>query len=173
MRIEEVKNIILNPVSMFLIGLLTGFLVKEIDIHFYAQHFGISLSNIFSEAGIWIVIGVSISLFSRNRKYAMLNVFTYCIGMIIMYYLTAELTGSVYAWTYIRAWVAFSCLSPVMAYFVTLAKEHGIVSLIIKTGIFAGYIIINMFLGGFIKSYDIVFFIILIYLLFIKKFKKQ
>ena len=64
MKKETIKESILNPVSMFIIGLLTGFLIKEIDIHLYAQHFGISLANIFSEAGVWVVIGVSISLFS-------------------------------------------------------------------------------------------------------------
>lgn len=46
------KNRILNPLVMFLAGLASGFIVKEIDIHFYAQHFGISLSEIFSQAGV-------------------------------------------------------------------------------------------------------------------------
>jgi len=162
MKKEKMKESILNPVSMFLIGLLTGFLIKEIDIHLYAQHFGISLANIFSEAGVWVVIGVSISLFSRDRKYAMLNVFTY--------YLTAELTGSVYGWGYIKLWALFACFSPVMAYLVTLAKRKGILAFVIDAGIFIGYIGINLLSGSFIKIYDIVFMGILIYLLFIKKY---
>ena len=54
---NRVKEIILNPVSMFIIGLLTGFLVKEIDIHFYTQHFGMSLSDMFSKVGIWVLTG--------------------------------------------------------------------------------------------------------------------
>ena len=172
MKKETIKESILNPVSMFIIGLLTGFLIKEIAIHLYAQHFGISLANIFSEAGVWVVIGVSISLFSRDRKYAMLNVFTYCIGMIITYYLTAELTGSVYGWGYIKMWTLFACFSPVMAYLVILTKRKGILAFIIKAGIFIGYISINLLLGSFIKIYDIVFIGILIYLLFIKKYTK-
>ena len=44
---KKVREIILNPAAMVLIGLMSGFLVKEIDIYFYRQHFGISLSDIF------------------------------------------------------------------------------------------------------------------------------
>ena len=169
----KIKNALLNPISMFILGLISGVVVKEIDIHFYAQHFGFSLSEIFSEIGIWVVIGVVISLYSRNTKYAMLNTFTYCIGMIIAYYITAELTDSVYGWAYIKMWAVFACLSPVMAYLVTLTKNPGVLAFVIKIGIFAGYIVINLFLGAFIKIYDILFFAVLIYLLFFQKHQKN
>lgn len=33
MKKETIKESILNPVSMFIIGLLTGFLIKEISIN--------------------------------------------------------------------------------------------------------------------------------------------
>lgn len=113
----NVKNAILNPLAMFLIGLLTGFVVKEIDIHFYAQTFGISLSDIFSQAGVWIVIGVAISLYSKSTKFAMANIFTFCIGMLITYYITAMVTDSVYGWTYIKGWTVFACISPFMTWY--------------------------------------------------------
>lgn len=164
------KDVLLNPAAMFLVGLVTGFLVKEIDLHFYAQTFGISLSDIFSKVGIWVVIGVAVSLYSKTTKYAMLNIFTFCIGMIITYYLTAYLTNAVYGWVYIKAWTLFACFSPFMAYLVTRAKKPGILSLFIKLGVFAGYLVINLLLGGFIQLYDILFFLILIYLLFLKKY---
>lgn len=41
----KIKNALLNPISMFILGLISGVVVKEIDIHFYAQHFGFSLSR--------------------------------------------------------------------------------------------------------------------------------
>ena len=164
------KNRILNPLMMFLAGLFSGWAVKEMDIHFYAQHFGISLSDIFSQAGVWVLIGVAISLFSRNRKYAMANIFTYCAGMLITYYLTAMWTHSVYGWTFIKGWALFACFSPVMAYMVTLTKGRGLLPLVIKIGIFAGYVGLNILLGSFIKIYDILFLIVLVYLLFIKKY---
>lgn len=168
----KIKNYILHPISMFIIGLVTGIIIKLIDIHFRVQHFGFSLSDIFSELGIWILIGVIISLFSKNKKYAMLNIFLFSIGMLITYYITAEVTNSVYGWTFIKGWSVFACLSPVLAYLVTLTKEKWIVSLIIKIGIILVYLITNIIIFGGPRIYDIVFILILIYLLFIKKYKK-
>ncbi len=166
---KKFSYMVLNPAVMLILGLLSGFAAKEVDIHFYMQHFGISLSSIFSEAGIWIVIGVAISLYSRNQRYAMLNIFFYCAGMLFAYYLTAELTGSIYGWSYIRFWSVVACLSPVMAYLVTLTKNRGIFALVIKAGIFAAYFGLHMLLGTFPKSYDFVFLLVLLYLLFVKK----
>ena len=164
------KHLILNPISMLVIGLLIGYVVKQIDIRLYVQHFGVSLSDIFSQAGIWVVLGVAISLYSPSRKYAMLNVFTFCAGMLITYYVTAELTHSVYSWTYIRGWAIFACCSPLLAFLVTLTKDKGFWPTVIKFGILAGYLVMNMLLGGFLKIYDLAFLAILVYLLFFKKF---
>ena len=168
----KIKDYILHPISMFIIGLLTGIIIKLIDIHFRVQHFGFSLSDIFSELGIWILIGVIISLFSKNKKYAMLNTFLFSIGMLITYYITAKVTNSIYGWTFIKGWSVFACLSPMLAYLVTLTKEKWIVSLIIKIGIILVYLITNIIIFGGPRIYDIVFILILIYLLFIKKYKK-
>ena len=168
----KIKNYILHQISKFIIGLVTGIIIKLIDIHFRVQHFGFSLSDIFSELGIWILIGVIISLFSKNKKYAMLNIFLFSIGMLITYYITAEVTNSVYGWTFIKGWSVFACLSPMLAYLVTLTKEKGLLSLIIKIGIILVYLITNIIIFGGPRIYDIVFILILIYLLFIKKYKK-
>ena len=167
----KIKNYILHPISMFIIGLVTGIIIKLIDIHFRVQHFGLSLSDIFSELGIWILIGVIISLFSKNKKYAMLNIFLFSIGMLITYYIIAEVTNSIYGWTFIKGWSVFACFSPLLAYLVTLTKEKWIVSLIIKIAILIVYFITNIIMFGGPRIYDIVFILILIYLLFIKKYK--
>ena len=168
----KIKDYILHPISMFIIGLLIGIIIKLIDIHFRVQHFGFSLSDVFSELGIWILIGVIISLFSKNKKYAMLNIFLFSIGMLITYYIIAEVTNSIYGWTFIKGWSVFACLSPMLAYLVTLTKEKGLLSLIIKIGIILVYLITNIIIFGGPRIYDIVFILILIYLLFIKKYKK-
>ena len=60
-----------------------------------------------------------------------------------------------------------------MAYLVTLTKRKCALSLLIKIGIFAGYIGINILLGGFIQLYDVLFLLILLYLLFIKKYNEE
>lgn len=168
----KIKEYILHPISMFIIGLLTGIIIKLIDIHFRVQRFGFTLSDVFSELGIWILIGVIISLFSKNKKYVMLNIFLFSIGMLITYYITAEVTNSIYGWTFIKGWSLFACLSPILAYLVTLTKEKGLLSLVIKIGILLVYLITNIIIFGGPRIYDIVFILILIYLLFIKKYKK-
>ena len=91
--------------------------------------------------------------------------------MLITYYIIAEVTNSVYGWTFIKGWSVFACLSPVLAYLVTLTKEKWIVSLIIKIAILIVYFITNIIMFGGPRIYDIVFILILIYLLFIKKYK--
>ena len=94
---------LLRPASMGVLGLVTGFLVKMLDIHCYAQHFGVSLSDIFSQAGVWVVIGVTISLYSPDNPRAMVNIFLFCAGMLLTYYVTAEVTGSIYGRSFIKA----------------------------------------------------------------------
>lgn len=168
---EKIKNIILHPISMLIIGLITGVVIKLIDIYFRVQHWGFSLSDVFSQLGVWIVIGVIISLFSKNKRYAMLNVFLFSIGMLITYYLTAEVTNSVYGWTFIKGWAVFACCSPLMAYLVTLTKNKGLLPLIIKIGILAVYLVTDMLIFGGPRIYDFIFILLLIYLLFIKKYQ--
>ena len=48
---QKVQNAVFHPASMAIIGLFTGFLVKLMDVYCYTQHFGVSLSDIFSQGG--------------------------------------------------------------------------------------------------------------------------
>lgn len=102
-------NRIFVPVVMLLVGAVLGIVSKLLDIH--TQNLG----NIFSQMSIWILLGTLIAIFSKTKDKAALNVFVFCIGMLITYYVTAELTNSVYGMTFIYGWVAFSICSPVFA----------------------------------------------------------
>ena len=163
---------LLRPAPMGVLGLITGFLVKMLDIHCYAQHFGVSLSDIFSQAGVWVVIGVAISLYSRDNRTAMANIFLFCAGMLLTYYITAEETNSIYGWSFIKAWAAFACLSPLMAFLVRLTLRPGALALVLKLGVFAGYVGLNLLLGSFLHTYDIPFLAVLVYWLFGKRWGK-
>ena len=169
---RKIQNVILHPGSMALIGLLTGVLVKMLDIHCYTQHFGVSLSDIFSQAGVWVVVGIAISLYSRNTKYAMGNIFLFSAGMLLTYYLTAEAAHAVYGWTFLHAWAVFACLSPLMAYLARLTLRPGVLALVLKVGVFVGYAAMNWVLvGSFLHYYDLPFLAALGYLLFVEKWK--
>ena len=58
-----------------------------------------------------------------------------------------------------------------MAYLVTLTKNKGIFPLIIKIGIFVVYLVTDILLFGGPRIYDFIFILLLIYLLFIKKYQ--
>ena len=134
------KNKIFNPIFMFVIGATLGVASKLFDIHTKI------LGNIFSEFAIWILLGTIISIYSEDKKKAMINVFLFSIGMLITYYLTAHITHSVYGWTFIKGWTIFACISPIFAYFTWMTKEKGILPIIIRIGISGVSIFCSLFL---------------------------
>ena len=56
------KKYILNPISMFLIGLILGVISRLLDI--YTQNLG----NILSQMAIWILFGILIAIYSKTKK---------------------------------------------------------------------------------------------------------
>jgi hypothetical protein len=164
---------LLNPISMFVIGLLFGIISKILDIYDNTQYFGFTFGGMFSEFSIWILIGVLISIYSENKKEAMLNIFPFCIGMLISYYITAELTNSIYSMIFIKKWLIFALFSPIMAYFTWMTKEKGIFPKIISISIIIVTIMIDLIIFGGPRIYDFIIIIILFYLLFIKKIKRK
>ena len=100
------KKYILNPISLFFIGAILGIISKLLDILFVGNLFMMTLGYMFSNLPIWVLLGILISIYSDTRKKAMINIFPFCIGMLISYYVTAELTNAVYSWNFI----AFICL---------------------------------------------------------------
>lgn len=160
------KKKILNPLSMFLAGLILGVVSRLLDI--YTQNLG----NIFSQMAIWILLGVLISIYSSSKKQAMINIFPFCIGMLITYYFVAFVTDGVYSTVFIAGWTIFALFSPVMAYFTWMTKEKGVFPKIIGVGIIAVSVLSSVLLFDRIRFYDIVIDGVMIYFLFIKKIKR-
>lgn len=157
------RNKILNPVSMFLVGLLLGIVSRLLDIY------TTNLGEILSQMAIWILFGVLISIYSKTKKKAMLNIFPFCIGMLITYYIVAFLTKGVYSSTYIIGWTVFALLSPVFAYFTWMTKEKGIFPKIISIGIIIVSILSSILLFDRLRIYDLIIDALLVYYLFFKK----
>ena len=158
---------ILNPVGMLVIGLLLGVISRLFDIYFQ------NLGNIFSQMSIWILFGVIISIYSSSKKKAMLNILPFCLGMLITYYFVAFITKGVYSTSYIIGWTVFALLSPIFAYFTWLSKEKGIFPKIISVGIVMVSILSSIILFDRLRIYDFIIDGIMIYLLFIKKIKRN
>ena len=158
-------NIILAPV-MFLLGAVLGVVSKLLDI--YTQNLG----NIFSQMSVWILLGTLIAIFSKTKGKAAMNVFVFCIGMLITYYITAKLTNSVYSMAFIYGWVAFSLCSPVFAVLTWMTKEKGALPKILSVGILLVTLLISIVLFSGPRIYDIVIMLVLAYFLFVHKVKR-
>lgn len=157
---------ILNPFMMFIIGLILGVISRLLDI--YTQNLG----NIFSELAIWILFGVLISINSETKKKSMLNIFPFCIGMLLTYYFVAFITKGVYSIDYIIGWTVFALFSPIMAYFTWQTKEDGILPKLISIGIVLVSVLSSIILFDRLRIYDYIIDFILIYVLFFKKVKR-
>ena len=159
-------NRIFVPVVMLLVGAVLGIVSKQLDIH--TQNLG----NIFSQMSIWILLGTLIAIFSKTKDKAALNVFVFCIGMLITYYVTAELTNSVYGMTFIYGWAAFSVCSPVFAVLTWMTKEKGVLGKIISCGVLLVTLTVSVVVFGGPRVYDIVIMLGLVYFLFFHRVKR-
>lgn len=95
---------ILNPFAMLCFGLLIGFISRLLDIY------KTNLGEIFFQMAIWILLGTLISIYSKTAKKAMLNVLTFCLGMLFTYYLAAALSHGVYSTDYMIGWTVFGAV---------------------------------------------------------------
>lgn len=160
------KKYILNPVSMFIIGIILGVISRLFDM--YTQNLG----NILSEMAIWILFGVLISIYSSSKKKAMLNIFLFCIGMLLAYYFVAIITNDIYSKTIIVGWTIFALFSPILAYFTWMTKEKGVFPKLISISIVIVSILSSIILFDKLRIYDFIINGILIYYLFFKDIRR-
>ena len=160
------RNKLLNPISMFVIGLFLGIISRLLDI--YTQNLG----NIFSQIAIWILMGTLISIHSKTKKQAIINIFPFCIGMLITYYFVAFVTKGVYSNQFIIGWTIFAFCTPIFAYFAWMTKEKGLFPIIISIGIILVSILSSIVLFDRLRVYDIVIDALLVYFLFFKKVER-
>ena len=158
---------ILKPHWMFCIGLILGIISRLLDI--YTQNLG----EIFSQMAIWILLGTLISIYSKTKKMAMMNIFPFCIGMLITYYIVAIITHGVYSRSFIIGWTIFALCSPIFAFFTWMAKEKGIIPKIISIGIIIVCVLSSIIRFDKLRIYDFLIDGLLIYYLFIKKVERD
>lgn len=150
-----------------IIGLVLGIISRLLDIH------TTNLGNIFSQMAIWILFGVLISIYSDSKKKAIINIFPFCIGMLITYYYVAFVTKGVYSNIIIIGWTIFALFSPILAYFTWMTKEKGLFPKIISLGIIIISILSSIILFDRLRIYDFIINGILVYFLFIKKIERE
>lgn len=132
-------------------GLITGVGVKLMDI--YTAHLG----NIFSQMSVWIFLCSVLAVYSSTPRRAAVNVFLFCAGMLLTYYLTAEGMHSPYSMTFVYGWSVFSLFSPLLAFFTWYAKGKGTVSRLLTAGIVVVLLVLAVLLFDRIRISDLVF----------------
>ena len=90
MKNKSMTRRILNPFTMLCFGLAIGVAARLLDI------FTTNLGEIFSQMAVWILMGTLISIYSRTAKQAMVNVLAFCLGMLLTYYVVADLSHGVF-----------------------------------------------------------------------------
>ena len=160
------RKYIMNPFSMLVIGLALGVLSRLLDL--YTSNLG----NVFSQMAIWILLGTCIAIYSSSPKQAMLNVLTFCLGMLLTYYTVAFITDGVYSKTMIAGWTAFALCSPVLAYFTWMTKEKGRWGKVISVGIVLVSVLSSIVFFDRLRFYDIIINGVLLYVLFFKKVER-
>ena len=121
--------------ALFMAGLAAGVLIKLLDL--YTQNLG----NLFSQMSVWIFLGALIAVNSLSPCRAAASVFLAAAGMLIAYYLTAELTHSVYSTVFLWGWGLFSCFTPLFAVAAWYAPGRGRLAGLLTAGILAGLLL--------------------------------
>lgn len=150
----------LNPVSMLLAGLLLGVTIRLLDI--YTQ----TLGEIFSQLTVWVLLCSAIAVCSPSPKRAMANVFPFCAGMLLTYYLTAMATHGVYGTPFILGWSVVSLLAPGLAWIVWFVNKPGLPAKLLAAAIPVTTAGANFVLYGGPRFYDYILLLLLACLLF-------
>ena len=146
---QSVRTQLILCLGALILGILLGVFQKYLDIS-QAELPSIlgtidrlfDLHNFFGELLPWIVAAVCLSVYSASPIRAGVNVFSFFTGMVSSYYLYSYYVGGFFPRSYALLWVAFTVLSPLLAFLCWYARGKGWLALLISAGILA--VLINM-----------------------------
>ncbi|MDO5519551.1 MAG: hypothetical protein Q4G58_03555 [bacterium] len=164
---------------ILLLGICLGIASKYIDTtasnQFPAWFNTLGFNDVFDRFCIWILLAVSISIYSRSPIRAAINTFLFFTGMVASYYVYCNYVAGFFPRSYAMIWVGFTIVSPVLAIFCWYAKGTGKIAFLLSAGIFA--ILFNMTfsygLGYFDLNYPIEAVFVFIGILVLHKSLKQ
>ena len=151
-----VKKQIFITVGIFLLGIGLGVFSKYLDYQqAYLPSFlmkidnAIDLHNFLGRFSPWIFIAVCISVYSHSPIRAAVNVFSFFVGMVSSYFLYSNFIAGFFPKSYAIIWIAYTVLSPFLAYLSWYAKGNGWIASIIS-GCIIGTLINTAFSYGFL-----------------------
>jgi len=134
------KKQIFFTVGIFLFGIGLGTFSKYLDHQqAYLPSFLMMIDNLtdlhnfLGRFSPWIFIAVCISVYSQSPTRAAVNVLSFFVGMVSSYYLYSNFIAGFFPKSYAMIWIAFTALSPFLAYLCWYAKGNGWIACIISS----------------------------------------
>lgn len=166
----KIKNKIINTILIFAFGIVLGIVAKWLDnlaidnSIWWQQIIGnLNLNNVLSEFGIWLLIALAISVYSKSPLRAALNVFLFFVGMNVSYHLYTIMFSGFNPKSYMMIWYGLTVVSPFLAFICWYSKGEKIPSIIISSLIIGVMFKISFSIGiiyfGFKSIIDTLIFI--------------
>lgn len=160
---------------VLLIGIVLGIFSKYIespqldyDVLNIVNKLG--LNNLFSDMGIWILLAVSIAVFSKTPLWASLNVFVFFLGMNVSYHVYTIKFCGFNPSGYMRIWYIITVVTPILAYICWYAKGNGKLSIGICSTILMVMMLFSFSIGwlyfGFLGIVETIMFLVLVGVLY-------
>lgn len=147
------KRKIISSIAILIFGILMGVGSKALDEASFNELPTImqklDITNFLGRFGIWIFIGVCISVYSSSAKRAALNVFLFFIGMVSSYYIYCVLMAGFFPLNYAMIWFGLTLVSPFLGAVCHFAKYESKIAIGIS-GIIIGAVLSQtiLFLQG-------------------------
>ena len=134
------KNALFTTIIIFIFGVLMGIISKSLDnlaidntIWWHNIIGKFDLGNVLSCMGIWLLIALTISIYSKTPLRASLNVFLFFLGMNLSYHLWTIIYSGFNPNKYMMIWYSLTILSPLLAFISWYAKGKHFISVIISS----------------------------------------
>lgn len=153
------KRALLGSAAVLGVGVILGILSKWLDNialdstilwHRIIERF--DLGNFFSDIAVWLLIALTIAVFSYSAYRAALNVFIFFTGMCIAYHIFTIIFSGFDPSSYMMIWYGLTIISPFLAVLCWYAKGASKVSVVLDIMIIAVFFLSCFSIGLFYIS---------------------
>lgn len=139
---HSIPKQVLISMGILLFGVFMGAFSKYLDYRqanlptlLYLIDSAVDLHNFLGKFAPWIVIAVCIAVYSTTPVRAAINVFAFFAGMVTSYYIYSNFIAGFFPKSYAFVWVAFTAVSPFLAFLCWYAKGTGRIAFLLSSGI--------------------------------------